>query len=271
MNYRHIYHAGNFADVFKHWILTLILDKLSLKPSPFCLLDMHGGLGVYNLNHTHAQKTLEYKSGIEQLLSKQLAPEFQSYIDIVRRFAEQENLYPGSVAIMQAYLRENDRLFIAELHPEDYKILCENFNNDKRIKIFNQDSYATLKSLLPPKERRGLILIDPPFEQVDEFTRIVTALMEAIKRFATGMYIIWYPIKDRKIVEKFYKEININVLQPKLYIEIHANEQVLNQLNSCGMLIINPPWKLAELLRANMPELLKYLNFSHGTYLLVNK
>lgn len=268
MNYRHIYHAGNFADVFKHWVLTLILDKLCTKPTPFFLLDAHGGLGFYNLHDIQAQKTLEYKSGVELLANQTTGPSFKAYVEIVRSYS-QANIYPGSVAIMQSYLRENDKLFAAELHPEDYQTLHENFKNDKRIKVLNQDAYMTIKALLPPKERRGLILIDPPFEQVDEFAKITVALQEALKRFATGIYAVWYPIKDRKLVDQFYNKINATVSQSKLRIEIYANEQVLNQLNNCGMLIINPPWQLAEVLKSNMPQLLQYLNFTHGTFRII--
>lgn len=266
MNYRHIYHAGNFADVFKHWILTSILTKLCIKPSPFCLFDTHAGLGLYDLQHANAQKTLEFKSGIEQLLDKNVAPEFTAYINIVMQYKKQHGMYPGSAAIMQEFCRDNDRLILSELHPEDYEVLHGNFKFDKRVKTLHQNGYTTLKALLPPAERRGLILIDPPFEETNEFEQIVNSIKESLKRFATGIYAIWYPIKDRKQLHKFYRDIEKLPIANAFYVELHANESILNQLNSCGMLIINPPWQLQETLEHSMPQLISYLNFKHGTF-----
>lgn len=269
MNYRHIYHAGSFTDVFKHWILSLIIEKLCIKDTPFCLLDSHAGLGLYDLQHPHAQKTLEYKVGIEKLLDKQLDVDFQKYIAIVNKYMEEKGLYPGSAAIMHSFLRPADRLLLSELHPEDFAILQNNFKHDRRVKIFNQDAYIFLKANLPPKERRGLIFIDPPFEQTNELEQVYAALKESLKRFATGVYVIWYPIKDRKVIEKFYKQISALSLQSLLYVEICSNENIGMQLNSCGMLVINPPWKLAETINASMPKLLQYLQFDHGTFKVV--
>ncbi len=268
MNYRHIYHAGNFADVFKHWVLTLALDKLCVKDSPFCLIDTHAALGFYNLRHNHAQKTLEYKSGIERVLGHAPASAFTSYINIVNKYEHDHHAYPGSSAIMREYLRDNDRLILNELHPEDYRSLIDNFKGDQRIKITQQDAYACIKALLPPKERRGLILIDPPFEKEDEFLKIILGLKDGLKRFATGIYAIWYPIKDRKNIEKFYRDLTTLGVNNILGIEIHANDSILEQLHSCGMVIINPPWKLREDLESNLTLLIKYLNLSNGTYKL---
>jgi len=268
MNYRHIYHAGNFADVFKHWILTLILDRLCVKNTPFCLLDTHAALGFYNLQHDNAQKTLEYKSGIARILEHAPDPAFKSYVNIVNKYRHDHSAYPGSGAIMHEYLRDNDRLILNELHPEDYQALTDNFKSDKRIQIMQQDAYICIKAVLPPKERRGLILIDPPFEQTDEFSKIITGLKDGLKRFATGVYAIWYPIKDRKQIDKFYRELKDMSLKNAIGIELHANDSILEQLHSCGMIIINPPWKLQQDLEANMPTLIKYLELSKGSYKL---
>jgi 23S rRNA (adenine2030-N6)-methyltransferase len=268
MNYRHIYHAGNFADVFKHWILTLILDKLCVKDAPFCLLDTHAALGFYDLQHAHAQKTQEYKSGIARVLEHSPTPAFRSYVDIVNKYQHDHNAYPGSGAIMHEYLRDNDRLILNELHPEDYQALIDNFKGDKRVKIMQQDAYVCIKALLPPKERRGLILIDPPFEKTDELVKIITSIKDGLQRFATGIYAVWYPIKDRKQIAKFYRDLATLDLKNSLGIELHANDSILDQLHSCGMIIINSPWKLREELEANLPILIKYLELSKGTYKL---
>lgn len=271
MNYRHIYHAGNFADVFKHWILTLLLQKLQEKPTPFFILDTHAGIGSYDLRHEAAQKTLEHTTGIYELLKQNLEPEFLEYMKIVASINSKgaAELYPGSPYICQHNLREGDRLVLSELHPSDFDILKENFGGDKQITIFKQDGYATMKALLPPKEKRGLIFIDPPFENPDEFNNIVGALDEGIKRFAHGMYAVWYPIKDRKLVKKFYSQVSKLPISKSLVIEIHANEAILN-LSSCGMLVINPPWQLDEKLRANLPKLIDYLGFKNGNYLVTS-
>ena len=268
MNYRHIYHAGNFADVFKHWILTLLLVKLTEKPTPFCVIDTHSGLGVYDLKHRHAQKTLEQESGIQRLLQAQLDPAFQPYYDVLSTNNNPSEVYPGSPKIIQTFLRKNDRLFAAELHEEDYLTLRENFRYDKRIKVLHKNGYDALKALLPPLERRGLVFIDPPFEKTDEFKQIIAVLQNGLERFAHGVYAIWYPIKEQRLVQKFYMDLNKLPIDKYLYIEIHANESILNQLNSCGMVIINQPWQLEEKLRENMPRLLQYLKLENGSFKL---
>lgn len=266
MNYRHIYHAGNFADVFKHWVLTLILEKLCQKDTPFCLLDTHSGLGLYDLDQPQAQNTLEFKTGVAKLLQHKVDPIFAPYVNLVKESMEIHKAYPGSAAIMQAFLRAKDRLLLNELHPEDFAVLQQNFVGDRRIKLFNQDAYQCLKALLPPPERRGLILIDPAFEKKDETTQIVQGIEAALKRFATGIYVIWYPIKDRQLITKFYTAMRRLSLPPSISVELHANQNIGTQLTSCGLIVLNPPWKLVENLTGNLPKLLQYLDFSHGTY-----
>lgn len=267
MNYRHIYHAGNFADVFKHWILTLILAKLHDKPTPFCMLDTHASLGMYDLEHPHAQKTLEFTSGVAQLYGKNLAEPFSAYMRIISAYKQNHGVYPGSAAIMREFLRDNDRLLLNELHPEDYATLCENFGNDKQIKISQQDAYVALKSLLPPKERRGVILIDPPFEiENDEFALVVTGLGEALKRFATGIYVVWYPIKARHDLNKFYRSLAKLKPPTTLCVELHAQVSAASQLNGCGMIIVNPPWKLDQVLKRNLPKLVEYLQLQNASW-----
>ncbi len=266
MNYRHIYHAGNFADVFKHWVLALILQKLSLKQTPCCLIDTHAGLGSYPKDAAEAQKNLEYAHGAALLLKQPVAAAFEPYVRLVNKYLQQENAYPGSPIIMQEFLRANDRLLLTEMHPADYVTLQQHFQSDHRVKTFNRNGYESIKALLPPKERRGLVFIDPAFEDPKEFTYLVQALQEALKRFATGVYMVWYPIKDRKVVDKFYRDFNNNIQSPTLIVELHANQSLATALSSCGLIIINPPWQLADVLRSELTNLIKYLQFQHGTY-----
>src|SRR5581483_10069148 len=181
----------------------------------------HAGLGFYDLQHANAQITHEYNDGAAQFLENKVADEFKAYSEIVKSYTSQ-HLYPGSAAIMQHYLRENDRLMLNELHPEDFQVLRDNFSSDRRVKIFNQNGFQCLKALLPPSERRGLIFIDPAFEVKDEFFLIIDGMKDALKRFATGIYLIWYPIKDRKPVEHFYRQLG-ELSSPMMYVELHAN------------------------------------------------
>jgi 23S rRNA (adenine2030-N6)-methyltransferase len=272
MNYRHIYHAGNFADVFKHWILTLLLQKFLEKDTPFFILDTHAGIGIYNLEHENAKKTQEFCSGITKLLKHKVTADFKKYIEIVNNLNSggEMQLYPGSPYICNDFLRSGDRLALAELHPEDFASLEQNFADNPQISLLNQDGYAAIKALLPPLQKRGLIFIDPPFEVPNEFDLIVKSLQTGLKRFGHGVFAIWYPIKDRKLVKRFYSQVKALEIEKLLTIEIHANAPTLNQLSSCGMLIINPPWQLDAKLRANLPQLLKYFEFPHGTYVVEN-
>lgn len=265
MNYRHIFHAGNFADVFKHWILSLLLEKLTEKANPYCYFDLHGGIGVYNLDHVNARKTLEADSGINLMLQNS-DPIFASYLAIIQQLrANGANLYPGSPKIAEHFLRKYDRMFIAELHRDDYAELASNFNK-KQIKIFNQNGYEMLKANLPPLEKRGLVLFDAPFEANNEFALIAASLQEAYNRFATGVYAIWYPIKDQYTVNQFYQAVGKIGFSKMLAVEMHTNFNVANNLASCGMVIINAPWKLDEQITYGMPRLLKQLDFQHGSY-----
>lgn len=266
MNYRHIFHAGNFADVFKHWILTLILEKLIEKPTPFCVIDSHAGLGLYNLKDPQAQKTLEYTSGVETFLKKQSDPSFETYYKIVFSFMTSMGLYPGSPAIIQDFLRSDDKLWCSELHPQDYLVLKQNFDSDSRIKVLHKDGYQSIRALLPPAQRRGLVFIDPPFEEKDEVEQLLTALKNGLKRFSHGIYAVWYPIKDQGLVQKFYRELIDLDLKESFYVEFHANSNVSNQLSSCGMLLINPPWQLDRKLKESLPLLLKFLDLENGGF-----
>lgn len=271
MNYRHIYHAGNFADVFKHWILTCVLQKILEKETPCCLIDTHAGIGWYDTSSPEAQKTQEAQHGVNKILQQsQVADQFLDYLNIVKTYAQQYNAYPGSPAIMQEFLRGSDRLLLNEMHAEDYATLKANFAMNRQIKIFNQDAYATLKAILPPIERRAVIFIDPPFEKTNEWDLIIQGLKQALKRFANGIYMIWYPIKDRNVVNKFYKNIHNLAVAKVLCVELHLNENIGSQLTACGLIIFNTPWQLKETLNEYMPKLLKYLQFQNARFSLAD-
>ncbi|HSX19883.1 MAG TPA: 23S rRNA (adenine(2030)-N(6))-methyltransferase RlmJ [Gammaproteobacteria bacterium] len=268
MNYRHIYHAGNFADVFKHWVLTLILQKLSAKNTPFCLIDTHAGLGAYPLDAAEAQKTQEYQHGVAMLEAQKVDVVFEPYVALVRKYMQQEHVYPGSPTIMQEFLRDQDRLLLTEMHAADYALMKQRYDMDPRIKTFNRNGYESIKALLPPKERRGLVFIDPAFEDPKEFAHIVQALQDGLRRFATGVYMVWYPIKDRKVIDKFYRDVRAQTQLPILVAELHANQILATALSSCGLLIVNPPWQLDEILYSNLTKLLRLLQFDKGIYKL---
>lgn len=272
MNYRHIYHAGGFADVFKHYVLTLILEKLSQKETPFSVIDTHAGIGLYDLTSPLPQKTLEYKLGIEKLLhSREHLKIFESYLQIIHSFNPKLsegilNFYPGSPLIIRSFMKNKNKLFLSELHPDDYETLKSHFYNDSFVHVFNQDFMITLKSLLPPNPRRGLILIDPPFEKTDEFDQILKGLKEAHRRFSNGIYAVWYPFKDKTIIQKFHQNLkNLNISKI-LSIDFLIRSPIeVDRLNGCGMILINPPWEIERVLTDSLPLLLHYLGFGdHG-------
>ncbi len=249
MNYRHAYHAGNFADVFKHALLMHLLAALLRKPAPIRVIDTHAGIGLYDLHATEAEKTGEYQDGIARLWNASLSPELAPYVDAVRtanRLVRDDMLryYPGSPRLIRALLREGDRLDLVELHPADAQSLRRNFIRDPMVRVHTMDAYAALKALTPPPERRGLVLIDPPFEKTDEFERIARGLQEALKRWATGVYALWYPIKTRPPVEAFFTQIRALKIEALACEMMIAPPDTPNGLSGCGLLILNPPWQI---------------------------
>lgn len=255
MNYRHIYHAGNFADVMKHAILSLILGHLRAKDKPFYLLDTHAGIGRYDLRAEEAQKTDEYRAGIARLLAEpKLPPEFVDYVATVaalngtrRVSAAGLRWYPGSPRILRAALRPGDRLAAVELHPADAASLTREFAGDRQVTVHRMDGYQALKAFLPPEERRGLVVIDPPFEERDEFVRLVKGLQQAHRRWATGIYALWYPIKARRPIDEFHDDVIQTGIRRIMVAELMVRPaDDPERLNGCGLLIVNPPWTLME-------------------------
>lgn len=290
MNYRHVYHAGNFADVLKHSILALVIERLKRKDTAFRVIDTHAGIGLYALNHGPAERTGEWRDGIGRLIGveadpipSRLEPLLQPYLDAVR--AENASLadgatitrYPGSPAIARYLMRRGDMLVVNELHPDDHRQLETFFDKDGQVKVLGVDGWHALKSLLPPKERRGVVLVDPPFEEPGELRRITDGLAEARQRFATGTYLLWYPIKDLKPIATFHRTITEvgfgKVLVAEVLIRPARHPE---KLNGCGLVIINPPWQLDQDLDALLPFLAKRLAATglegeHRLQWLVNK
>lgn len=263
MNYRHLYHAGNFADVLKHTIMIVLLRALSKKETPFCFLDTHAGIGLYPLQSIEAQKSREYESGIANLLATDNAPEIiQDYIAIINHFnVDQLQYYPGSPLIAEKCLRDQDQLILCELHPEDVVTLKDNMPRGKNVAIHHTDGYLGMKAFLPPKLKRGLVMIDPPFEVPNEFELITQALQRALTHWQSGHFMIWYPIKNHKAVTGFYHHLR-GLGKPILIIEFELNQPpVEGKLSQCGIALINPPWQVEELLTSTLlPYLANALN-----------
>jgi 23S rRNA (adenine2030-N6)-methyltransferase len=248
MNYRHAYHAGNFADVLKHAVLVWVVRYLQQKAGPLCLIDTHGGAGLYDLGAEAARKTGEAAGGILRLAATPDLPTVVGpYVDLVRRANGGEPFarYPGSPWLMAQMLRARDRAVVGELHPEDAAGLRAALRGTDRIRIVEGDGYALLDMSVPPPEKRGLVLIDPPFEADDEFETLGRAVITAHGKWPTGVFLVWYPIKDRAAVERFHAEL-LNARVAKVAaITLDVGETELG-LRACGLLLINPPWTLAQ-------------------------
>ncbi|MEI6985343.1 MAG: 23S rRNA (adenine(2030)-N(6))-methyltransferase RlmJ [Rhodospirillaceae bacterium] len=264
MNYRHSYHAGNFADVVKHAVLVLILEHLGRKPAPFYVLDTHAGIGDYDLTAVSAQLTHECEGGILRLMAALDGgagpPSLAGYIGAVDAANGGEGglirRYPGSPRLARMLLRPGDRLVLCEQHPEDALLLKRVFAGDSLVAVHQQDGYQALKSLLPPSERRGLVLIDPPYETEDEAERLVTGLRLAYRRWPTGLYALWYPIKERAWTWRLHEALVATGITRQLVIEMTiAPEDDWRRLNGCGMVLVNPPWQLDETLATLLPWL----------------
>lgn len=257
MNYRHGYHAGNFADVFKHAILARVLAHLNAKDAAYRVIDTHAGAGSYDLDGRQARATGEHLGGIRRLHGNLPAGKalelLQPYLDAVAGHAP---LYPGSPLIAQQLTRAQDALVFCELHPEEHAALVQAVGRDRRAKLLALDGWTALKSLLPPKERRGLVLIDPPFEEPAEFRRIADGIEEAMRRFATGIYLVWYPVKNRHDTDAAIRRIVRVAGKPALRLELEIGApQTEGSLQASGLVVINPPWKLQEECALLLPAL----------------
>ena len=272
VNYRHAYHAGNFADVLKHAVLTLVIEHMKLKPAPFRLIDTHAGLGLYDLASAEALKTGEWRAGIARLLNgpplpSEAAAVLEPYLSVIRALNPdgQLNRYPGSPLLARRLMRHGDTIIANELHPDDVLVLRRLMASEPDSKVMALDGYVALKALLPPKERRGIVLIDPPFETTDELERLTAAVTDFLKRFASGTLLIWYPIKDSEVVAAFHRGIIACGIAKSLVVEMLIRPAKRNDvLNGCGLVVLNPPYTLQASLALLLPHLTRVLELEPG-------
>ncbi|EMP4394723.1 23S rRNA (adenine(2030)-N(6))-methyltransferase RlmJ [Vibrio fluvialis] len=270
LSYRHSFHAGNHADVVKHIVQSLILSALQQKDKPFVYHDTHSGVGRYDLTHEWSEKTGEYKQGIARLWQQTEVPEdIHSYLDAIKALNDNGELryYPGSPRVARAHLRSHDRMVLTELHPSDHPLLEQEFHRDRQVAIFKEDGFARLKGSLPPKERRGLVLIDPPYELAKEYRDVVQAIAQSYKRWATGIYAIWYPVVNRCDIDDMIEGLQglgiRKILQIELGVSPDTNER---GMTASGMIVINPPWKLESQMQSILPFLKEAIAPATGHY-----
>jgi len=266
MNYRHAFHAGNFADVVKHAVLGRILVHLRAKPTAFRVIDTHAGSGRYDLAGAEAERTGEWRDGIGRVVAADLEPAVAAllapYLDVISSLNPQQRLatYPGSCEIARAHLRPQDRLIACELEPNAARALARNFFRDERVKVVAIDGWTALTAYVPPKERRGVVLVDPAFEAPDEFTRLADRFAAAHRKWPTGTYVLWYPIKSRRDSDALAQRLERLAVAKILRAEVAVAEpRADDRLAACGLIIVNPPWTLERELAALLPALVTVL------------
>ena len=265
LSYRHAFHAGNHADVLKHFIEVQLLGYLAQKEKPFWYIDTHAGAGCYELDTGYATQNAEHESGITQLWQRDDLPApLADYVSLVKLFNPegQMKLYPGSPMVAHKLLRKQDRMRLFELHPTDHELLLQNFHGqDAQVLIQRADGFGALKALLPPPPRRALVLIDPPYEDKQDYQRVVSALQEGLKRFANGVYAIWYPQLQRSEARQLPGQLKQLPVTSWLHVALSVqgpSEDGFGMYGS-GMFILNPPWLLHGILEKVMPYLLEHL------------
>jgi 23S rRNA (adenine2030-N6)-methyltransferase len=272
MNYRHAFHAGNFADVMKHATLALVIQHLKQKPAPFRVIDTHAGAGRYDLTGDQASRTGEWREGIGRLMGASaapvpgdvahlLAPYFGALSDM--NPDGELRFYPGSPCLAAALMRPVDRLIANELHPQDRLELEQTLSRDRRTKVMGIDGWQALRALLPPRERRGVVLIDPPFEETGEFDRLRRGLEDAVARFATGIFLLWLPLKDVAAVHTFRNRLAAAGYDKWLWAELVVASDS-QRLAGSGLLVLNPPYRLDEQLEVLLPFLAERLSRGPG-------
>jgi 23S rRNA (adenine2030-N6)-methyltransferase len=276
MNYRHAFHAGNHADVLKHVVLAWMIERLKAKAAPFRVLDSHAGIGIYDLTGEAAGRTGEWRDGVGRLHDETgaalpLSPPAEAVLAPWRKAVAAVNddgalrRYPGSPEIARLALRPQDRLALNELHPEDHASLASAYRRDARVRITNRDADLVVKAQLPPPERRGIVLIDPAYEATDEAGRAIAMLAEGHRRFATGIFVLWYPVTGDDLSRRIERDAKALALPKTLDIRLDVRQPVRGGgLAGSGLLIVNPPWPLEETLRDLLPELVERLRQGRG-------
>ncbi len=270
MNYRHPYHAGNFADIVKHLLLTGLLNSLQRKETPLCYIDTHAGCGIYNLGASEAQKTLEFQGGVNRLRAATApapVPWVQQHLERIATLSAEKggNWYPGSPWLAGRALRPQDRALMLELHPEDAHTLKRHMGRQHNVSVHERDAYEGLTALIPPREKRGLVLIDPPYEQERDDVPVTDLLVRARTKWPTGIYAIWFPIKHRAAVTRFYRHLRDTGIPKILTTELCIlPADVPTRLNGSGLVIVNPPWQFDEDCRALLAWLTPVLSDHAG-------
>lgn len=268
LSYRHAFHAGNHADVLKHTIQLALLDYLKQKDKPFWVVDTHAGAGGYVLDSDFALKTAEWRDGIARLWARQdLPPLLADYVDLVKNLHGDDELryYPGSPWFSLQAARDSEHLRLFELHPTDFPLLAQNIC-DPRVRSEQKDGFAGLKAVLPPPPRRALVLIDPPYEDKKDYQRVVNSLQDALKRFANGVYAVWYPCLQRFDARDLPEQLKQLPVKSWLRAELHVQSPASDGfgMHGSGMFILNPPWTLAQQLADTLPYLVQHLGQDAG-------
>lgn len=270
LSYRHAFHAGNHADVLKHFIEVQLLRYLAQKDTSFWYIDTHAGAGCYSLDNGYATQNAEYESGIARLWDRDDLPApLAEYVALVKRINPDGlmKLYPGSPLVALELLREQDRMRLFELHPSDSEILQENFaGHGAQVLMQTADGFGALKALLPPPPRRALVLIDPPYEDKQDYQRVVSALREGLKRFASGVYAVWYPQLQRAEARQLPEQLRRLPIKSWLHValSVQAPGEDGFGMHGSGMFILNPPWTLHSMLQEVMPYLVNHLGQNEG-------
>lgn len=259
MNYRHAFHAGNFADVHKHVVLLGLIEQLQKKSTPILVLDTHAGRGEYDLHSAEARRGNESQAGVGRVRSASVSdPLLQRYASAIE---SAKPAYPGSPLLVANNLRDGDRAVFVERHPEEANALQRALGRRKRVSVLEEDGYGALRAHLPPKENRGLVLIDPPYEKDTEFADATAALIAAVKRWPNGVYCLWYPLKFDSLERRMYRSLRESGTKKILLanLSVRPNDSPIG-LNGSGLLIVNPPWQFDERLRSTLSELHRLLS-----------
>ncbi len=262
LSYRHGFHAGNFADVLKHSVLSRVLVYLRQKDKPLLYLDTHAGRGIYSLTTKEALKTGEFQQGIARVWQRQCPDELEPYLEVIRVLNPDGNLqrYPGSPWLAHSLLRPSDRINLCELHPQDYQALTRVFRAERRVHCFDEDGFGRALAAIPPLERRGVVLIDPSYEIKTDYQRVVRELALLYRKFATGVYLLWYPVISRSRIDQLRRQLTASGIRRISVFEINMMDDDQEGMTGAGIVVVNPPWSLM----AEMHKLLPFLTDSLG-------
>ncbi|WP_199610279.1 23S rRNA (adenine(2030)-N(6))-methyltransferase RlmJ [Flocculibacter collagenilyticus] len=276
LSYRHAFHAGNFADVLKHCVQIQVLNYLAKKDKAYTYIDTHSGAGIYQLSDNMAQKTAEYRDGIERLWHESNLPEpLQNYLSVIKTINDNHNsrkalkVYPGSPAIAQHLARQQDTLQLFELHPTDNKLLTQLMGRRRKVHVNQSDGYASLKALLPTPSRRAMVLIDPPYELKSDYADAVAAIIQGYQRLNSATYLLWYPVVQRHYIKQMEQDFVKSEVRNVLKIEwCLAEDSAEFGMTGTGLFVVNPPWTLMKEMEQVLPALTKHLGNEQSSYSL---